>query len=57
MTRHPANYPLPVDPVTGFAWWEINLSTISMFGESWQKYQKGKSMEELIPILRWLIKS
>lgn len=50
---YPSDYPLPVDQISGRAWWEINKLAIHTV-ENWRAFQSGKTMQQLIPVLRWL---
>lgn len=40
-----------MDAVTGVEWWRINI--FACLDVRWQKWQSGKGISELIPVLRW----
>lgn len=47
-----ASYPMPCDPLTGVPWWMVNL--LFCFDERWRIWQRGRLMDQIIPVLRWL---
>lgn len=47
-------YPLPIDPVTGMAWWRFNLAFCGL-SSVWSAWQADRRMDDLIPVLRWLL--
>lgn len=47
-------YPLPIDPVSGCAWWRFNMA-YCLLKSGYREWQSQKSMSEIIPVLRWML--
>jgi len=47
-------YPLPCEPITGCAYWRLNLILVCTIPH-WGEWQKGRAMAEIIPEIRRMI--
>lgn len=47
-------YPLPCDPISGWAWWRFNLYAIYAL-PGYPNWQAPRRMSEIVPVLRWLV--
>lgn len=47
-------FPHAVDPVTGAPWWHWNVVLVLQMPH-YAKLQHNKRMDELIPIIRWVV--
>jgi hypothetical protein len=48
------DYPLPCDPETGTAWWRFNM-ILCLYSQEWVRFQKDRSMRDLVPVINWLL--
>lgn len=47
---YPSDYPLPIEPISGVAYWQLNIMLCREV-PGWMSFQAEKPMTEVIPVI------